>query len=73
VLFRANQPPARGWPPVYRDLAYVAAQTLSLARQLKALEEESTRLSASLPTAGMPLLLENKAASPSPRKGGSDV
>jgi hypothetical protein len=60
-------------PPVYRDLAYVAAQTLSLARQLKALEEESARLSASLPTAGMLLLLENKSASPSPRKGGSDV
>lgn len=58
-------------PKIYRDIGYVAAEVLTLAGQLKALEDQAGSTDGnSMTDSGVPLLLESKPKALLPRAGG---
>ncbi|MEE4540168.1 MAG: hypothetical protein V2J51_16955 [Erythrobacter sp.] len=59
-------------PREYRDIAYVADQTVSLARQLKALQSNPPVGSEGTADNGVPLVLGNHSKALRLRKGGRD-
>lgn len=59
-------------PREYRDIAYVADQTVSLARQLKALDGNAPIGNEGSAATGVPLALEDRSKALKLRKGGRD-
>lgn len=59
-------------PREYRDIAYVADQTVSLARQLKAFDGNAPIENDGSAASGVPLALEDRSTALQLRKGGRD-